>query len=134
MGELFLNTMKDLLALRKVVAAAILVALPTAIALIWRAAAKSQFEPEAAYNMLCAGMVFGFILVILSVVYSTSAIAQEVEQKTIVYLLTHAVPRWRILFVKLVAALIATTATVWIASFCLALATFGPEHIVHSRL
>lgn len=134
MGELIANTVKDLLGVRKVVAAAILVALPAVIALIWRAAARSGFDAETAYNMLSAGLVFGFTLVILSVVYGTGVIAQDVEQKTIVYLLTHAVPRWRILLIKLLAALVATTLTVWIASFFLALVTFGPAHFIHSRL
>ncbi len=134
MGELIKNTVKDLLGLRKMIAAVILIALPAVIALIWRAAAGHSFDAESAYNMLSAGLVFGFTLVILSVVYSTGVIGQEVGQKTIVYLLTHAVPRWRILLVKLTAALIATIVTVWIASLCLALVTFGPTHLVHSQL
>lgn len=126
--------MRDLLGVRKLATAGILILLPAAIALVWRAAEPGHFDPELAYNTLCAELIFGFILVILSVVFGSGVVAQEVEQKTIVYLLTHAVPRWRLLLVKFVAAFLAIVLTVWLASFFLAIATFGLGHLGQSRL
>lgn len=137
MSDLYLlrSALKDMIGLKKVVAAAILIALPAAIALIWRAVAHAgKFAPDIAYNTLSSGLVFGFTLVILSVIFGTGVIAQEVEQKTIVYLLTRPVPRWRIALVKFLAAVIATTVTVWVASVLLALTAYGPGDMIHSRL
>ncbi|HLV80440.1 MAG TPA: ABC transporter permease subunit [Chthonomonadaceae bacterium] len=137
MSDLYLlrNALKDMIGLKKVVPAAVLIALPAVIALIWRAAARAgHFQPDVAYNTLSSGLVFGFTLVILSVVFGTGVIAQEVEQKTIVYLLTRPVPRWRIALIKFLAAVVATTATVWIASVLLAVTAYGPGGLVHSRL
>lgn len=135
MSELFLfrNALKDLLRPKRLVAAAVLAAVPLLIALIWRTAA-TNFQPEAAYNNLATGLIFGFVLVILSVVFCTDIIAQEIEQKTIVYLLTRPVPRWRIVLAKFAAAVLVTTVTVWISSVLLALVTCGPGAMGTSRL
>lgn len=132
--RLFQNALRDLFGVRKIVAVGILVLAPAVIALIWRAGSAGHFEPELAYNTICAELIFGFILVVLAVVFGTSVVAQEVEQKTIVYLLTHAVPRWRILLVKFLAALLAIVVAVWIASLFLAICTFGIGQLAQSRL
>lgn len=132
--RLFQSALRDIFGLRKAVVVGILVILPAAIGLIWRLAQHVGYQPELAYNTLCAELVFGFILVILAVVFGTGVVAQEVEQKTIVYLLTHPVPRWRILLVKFLAAFLAITVAAWIASLLLALVTFGPAHLGQSHL
>lgn len=130
---LFRNALKDLTRPKRLITAAILILLPVLIALLWRTSA-ADFKAEAAYNTLSAGLVFGFILVILSVIFSTDIIAQEIEQKTIVYLLTRPVPRWRIILTKFAAAILMTTLTVWVASFLLAFATYGLHGLDESRL
>jgi ABC-2 type transport system permease protein len=123
---LFRNALKDLLRARKLGAALLLVALPTVLAALWRASAR-DFQPDVAYNTLEAGLVFGFTLVLLSVVFGTGVIAQEIEQKTIVYLLTRPIPRWRLLLIKFLAAVVTTTVTVWVASVLVALVAYGPK-------
>jgi ABC-2 type transport system permease protein len=123
---LFRNALKDLMRAKKLGAALLLAALPTVIAAIWRASAR-DFPPDVAYNTLEAGLVFGFTLVILSVVFGTGVLAQEIEQKTIVYLLTRPIPRWRLLLIKFLAAVITTTVTVWVASVLLAFVIYGPK-------
>lgn len=130
---LFRNALKDLLRPKRLLTAAILVALPILLALLWRTSA-ANFQAEAVYNTLSAGLVFGFLMVILAVVFCTDIIAQEVEQKTIVYLLTRPVPRWRIILAKFAAAILVTTVTVWIAALLLALVTHGPGGLRESRL
>src|SRR5205807_8489593 len=76
----------------------------------------------------------GFILVILAVVFGTGVVSQEVEQKTIVYLLTRPVPRWRILAMRFLAAFVAITVTSWIALLLLGFVALYPGHIADSPL
>ena len=128
------NALKDLVRPKKVAAALVLVAAPALLALAWRAGDRHRFDASVAYNALSAGLVFGFALVILSVVFGTGVISQEIEQKTIVYLLTRPLPRWRILFAKFAAAFLATTVTVWLATIALAVVCFGFDGVGHSRL
>lgn len=125
---LFRTTLRDLLRAKRLMMALLLVALPTGIALIWRfSTPAANFDPSVAYNGISAGLVFGFILVLLAAVFGTGVVSQELEQKTIVYLLTRPVPRWRILLAKFLAALTVILLTVWFAAVALTLATHGPK-------
>ncbi len=131
---LFRNALKDLMRPKKLLSALALVSLPTLLAILWRMTAKADFNPDVMYNTLSAGLVFGFTLVILSVVFGTGVLAQEIEQKTIVYLLTRPVPRWRILLTKFVAAVVATTVTAAITSIIVTCICYGFGGIGQSRL
>jgi ABC-2 type transport system permease protein len=88
-------------------------------------AGAERFDAPEIYNTLAAGLVFGFILTILSVLYGTGALSQEIEGRTIVYLLTRPMPRWRILLAKFVGAWLAITVTVCLSLLLLGLALFG---------
>jgi ABC-2 type transport system permease protein len=81
------------------------------------------------YGMMSEKVILGFVLVILAVVFCTSVVAQEVEDKTIVYLLTRPIPRFRILTVKFLPALFVTLVTVWLALILAAITAFGPSHL-----
>jgi len=132
---LFRNTLRDLVRPGKLTAAGLLVAVAVIIAALVRAnATKGEFDPAASYNGISSVLVFGYMVVILSLVFSTGLIGQEIEQKTIPYLLTRPMPRWRILFAKYLAAVLVTTVTVWLADFLVALALFGPSKIGGSYL
>ncbi len=80
------------------------------------------------YNNLAGTMVFGFVMVILAVLFATGALTQELEQRTIVYLLTRPVSRWRILLARFLAASLMATSAAWIAIIGLALVTVGVHH------
>jgi ABC-2 type transport system permease protein len=123
---LFKVAVQDLLRPKKSVAALVLIALPALIALVWKTRAGAGFDQQIAYGVLVSGLVFGFALVILSVIFGTSVLAQEIEQKTITYLLTRPVPRWRILLSKFVAASIVVTITLWLSTLALAASVYGP--------
>ncbi|MEP6757118.1 MAG: ABC transporter permease subunit, partial [Chthonomonadales bacterium] len=93
---LFKTTLRDLMRAKRLVICVLLVAVPTLLALLFRLKMPAEeFNPETIYNTLAAGIIFGFLLTILSVVFGTGVLAQEIEQKTIVYILTRPVPRWR---------------------------------------
>jgi len=120
------NTLKDLFRFKKLLVVLLISALPLLVAVLWRALTPAdQFVKADVYNRLSELIVFGFVLVMLACVFGTNLVAQEVEQKTIVYLLTRPVPRWRILLMKYAAAVIATIVAAWLASGLLLLVTAG---------
>ena len=132
---LFRTALLDLLRPGKLFAAAVLVGLSTLIGFVikWKAD-PDTYVAASVYGLLTVNFVFGFVLTILAVIFSTGVVAQEVEQKTIVYLLTRPVPRWRILLMKYLAAVVVTTAIGWFALAAAAAATFGPTKIGESAL
>jgi ABC-2 type transport system permease protein len=132
--QLLKQSLRDMLRPKTISLAGLIVALPLLIAVGMRFFQGGQFNPAEAYDTLSLHLVFGFSLVILSVVLGTGVITQEVEQKTIVYLLTRPVPRWRILAVKFLAAFILILVTVWAEALALALGTFGPGKFLQSSL
>jgi ABC-2 type transport system permease protein len=137
MSDLFLlrSTLRNLLRAKQLIAAAVLVLTPCLLALAWRAIAPTRsFQAGETYDRLSEAFIFGFLTVISTCVFATQMISQEVEQKTIVYLLTRPVPRWRILLAKFVATVVVTTAAAWLASLALALAAYGGHGWGASRL
>jgi hypothetical protein len=101
------------------------------------ARARDIFQPYSAdgwYTVFSSVLVFHFVLVIMALVFATAIIAQEMEQKTISYLLTRPVPRWRILLTKHAVVVYATTLVTWISCILLGLVTYGPSEILRSRV
>ena len=131
---IFMNTVRDLIRPRKLGAVALLVALPALLAMLIQTRSHHHGSGPQLYAALSTFLVYNFVLVILSVIFGTGVITQEVEQKTIVYLLTRPVARWRILLMKYGATVTVTTITVWLASLALALTTVGARGLPHVGL
>jgi len=123
---LFRSSIRDLVRFKRLVVAFILISLPSLLALFFRLNTPAKnYRADEVYAYLSTYIVFQFILVILAVVFATGSLSQEIEQKTIVYLLTRPVPRWRILLAKFAASLVAIIVTVCLASVLLAVTTFS---------
>ena len=132
---LFRTALFNLLRPGKLFAAAILIAVPALMGLLIRWKTDPQtYDAAQQYGVMTVFFVFGFVLTILSVIFCSNIVAQEVEQKTIVYLLTRPVPRWRILLMKYLASVLVTTVIGWLAVIASALTTFGPTHLGASSL
>ena len=113
---------------KRLATALLMLLLPGIAAVIWRAVVPGErFDAAEAYNTLAAYFVFGFTLTILSVIYGTGALAAEIEGRTIVYLLTRPIPRWRLLLMKLIGAWVAITVTVALSVVLLGFAVYGPK-------
>jgi len=124
--QLLLNAFRDALRPRRLAITVLLVLLPALVGFTWKSLAEPErFDAAETYNSIAANMIFGFILTILCVVHGTNALLREIEGRTIVYLLTRPLPRWRILLAKYIAAWILVSATVCVSAVCLALAVFG---------
>ncbi|HEY3281872.1 MAG TPA: ABC transporter permease [Armatimonadota bacterium] len=127
-------TLRELLRPRRLAIAAVLVLLPSLLAAVWRHYGEESLTPELAYNALSTMLVFGFTLPILSVLFGTSAVSQEVEQRTIVYILSRPVARARILLARFLGGLIGITLTLCVAALLLAMTTYGFSDLGSSRL
>lgn len=82
--------------------------------------------PDAAseYGQITSILTFR-LLALASAVFSTAVIAQEVEQKTIVYLLTRPVPRWRLLLGRTLASITAVWLVSIVACVAVSVGVFG---------
>jgi len=126
--HIFRNTFKVLLRFKKLLVVLLVAALPVLVGLLWRfAGASGEFVKADVYDRLSDSLIFGFVLVMMACVFGTNLVAAEVEQKTIVYLLTRPVPRWRIILMKYLAAVVATIVAAWIAAGLLLLVTGVPR-------
>lgn len=77
----------------------------------------SRLNPEASLVEQYSNVVKIFVLHLLalvSAVYTTAILSQEVEQKTIVYLLTRPVPRWKLLLFRWLASVCVVTLIGWL--------------------
>jgi ABC-2 type transport system permease protein len=123
-------TLREALRPRRLVIALLLTILPAAIGLLWcLLVAKDSFDPAGVYDSLEVGLVFSFALTILSVTNGTGIVSQEIEQRTIVYLLTRPLPRWRLLFARYLVSVVVVIGVCVLATFLLALTVFGPTHL-----
>ncbi len=132
MIDLFLlkNALRDLMRPRKLLAAVFLILAPGLIILLLKSLnGHKTLDKLANYGTMTEYVVFGFVMVILTVVFCTSVVAEEVENKTIVYMLTRPIPRFRILTVKFLPAIAVTLVTVWLALLVTGVAAYGPGGI-----
>lgn len=134
MSDLYLlrNALIDALRPRRLAITALLVCLPAVVAAVRRATLPSEsFDPTEAYDRLAGNMIFSLILTILSVVHGTGALSRDIEGRTIVYLLTRPIPRWRILLVKYLAAWITISVTACLSALLLGVVLFGSHAGAH---
>lgn len=127
------TALRESLRPRRLLIAVLLTLLAPAIGLLWRVLTPAaDFDPAEVYDSLVVGMVFSFALTILSVVNGTGVVSQEVEGRTIVYLLTRPLPRWRILLSRFVVSLGVVVAVALLSALLLALAVFGPARLAEA--
>ncbi len=124
--SLFRSSLRDAFRPRRLAILLVVAFLPALLGLLWRLLSPAgKFDPESVYDSLVPSLIFSFSLTILSVIYSTNIVSQELEQRTIVYLLTRPLPRWRILVAKFAASLLIVIGTTMLSTVLLALVLFG---------
>lgn len=124
--SLFQSSLRDAFRPRRLAITLVVALLPALLGLLWRLLSPAgKFDGESVYDSLVPSLIFSFSLTILSVIYSTNIVSQELEQRTIVYLLTRPIPRWRILVAKFAASLVIVWGTTMASTVLLALALFG---------
>lgn len=85
-------------------------------------------QPTAEKIYLDTANIFLFrVLGLACAIFSTAVISAEIEQKTIVYLLTRPIPRAGMILVRTLAAILVSALVGFVAASVLALATYGPS-------
>ncbi len=104
---LFTSTLKDYMRPARLLPWLILAVAAMALGMAWK-----NLDPESTkieqYSNVSFILLFR-LLALVSAVFTTAIISQEVEQKTIVYLLTRPVPRWKLLLFRWFASVAAVT-------------------------
>lgn len=76
------------------------------------------------YSMLSSLLVFR-VLPLASAIFSSAVIGQEVEQKTIVYLLTRPIERWKLVSIRLLASAVAVAMVAAVTMLLVSIAVYG---------
>ncbi len=99
---LFTSSLKEFLRFRRLIPWLILGFGGMGLALIWPNL-NPNTTPVDQYSIVTSTLVF-HVLALAAAIFTTAIISQEVEQRTIVYILTRPVPRWKLLFMRYLAA------------------------------
>lgn len=98
------------------------------IALFAIAKTVRQIDPSQSQQgtyVLMSGLVVYKLVALVSAIFAMGVVATEIEQKTIVYLLTRPIARFRILFWRTLGAMVAVIVVSIIALLGVSLATYG---------
>lgn len=130
---LILNALRDAVRPKRLLIALLLILLPPILGGVWRMVAPMEvFDPGDVYDSITMFLVFSFTMPILAVVYGTGVVSQELEGRTIIYLLIRPYPRWRILLSKFLVCLLVIFTITALSIVALALVLFGPTHFAEA--
>jgi ABC-2 type transport system permease protein len=112
-GFLFGLTLRQLVFRKSTLLLLALAALPVLIGVIFEVGNDGTTDPEEfAVEVLCVWLVTTVVLPLTAVLFGTSVLGDELEDGTIIYLLTKPVDRWLLLLPKVLASWLLTTALV----------------------
>ncbi len=106
MGPVFWLSMRQLTGRWRLALILLLAALPVALAAIMYFAASDEDSfSEGFIDILLDGLMVAGILPIVTMALSTAAFGNEVEDRTLSYLMLNPIPRWHIAIPKLLASI-----------------------------
>ncbi len=121
---LFRLSLRDIAQPRRLVFCLMLGLLPALLSLLWRLGIKRGFSPDLSYGTLSSSLLM-FAFVLLSAIFATSVVSQEIEGRTIGYLLTRPLPRYRIILAKWLGAVLGILILGLIGILALGASCFG---------
>ncbi len=122
-GAIFSQAIREYFRPRRFLPWVFLAVICMVIAMQWK---SLQVDADSAESYTKVSSIFVFhILALASAIFTTAIISQEVEQKTIVYLLTRPVPRWKLLLIRYVASVIVVST---VGILCTVLSSVGAYH------
>lgn len=125
LGYLYSSALKDFLRPKRIVVWVLVAFFLGAAAKGWSMMLPAGTLAER-YGQLSSVLVYR-VMALAAAIFSTAVVSQEVEQKTIVYLLTRPVPRWQILLMRTLAAATVVFVLSSFAALCVSAAVFGPR-------
>jgi ABC-2 type transport system permease protein len=112
-GFIFWLTLRQLVFRKSSLVLLLLAAIPIGIAIIFDVGNNGETDPEEfTVKVLCVWLAVTTVLPLTAVLFGTSVLGDELEDGTIIYLLTKPIDRWLILLPKVLAAWLLTTALV----------------------
>jgi ABC-2 type transport system permease protein len=120
----FRAALADFLRFRRIVLWTVVALSLIAIAKVFLFVAEGPSHRDL-YTLMTNIITFRLVA-LCAAIFSTAVIAQEVEQKTIVYLLTRPIPRWQLLLMRTLAANVVVTLISWVAAVSVSVGVFGP--------
>ncbi len=91
---------------------------------VWVRLVPGMSQPEA-FGQIVPVLVFR-VTALASAVFATMVLSQEVEQKTVTYLLTRPIARWQLLLARMLAALVVVVSIGVLAEVAAAVTVVGP--------
>lgn len=123
LGYVFLSTLKDFLRPGRVAVWGVLALGIGLMGFLWVRLGAPGSGAET-YGQLASVIVYRF-MALVAAIFSTMVVSQEVDQKTIVYLLTRTVPRSTMLLGRTLACIAAVTLVSWGAALFGGLGVMG---------
>jgi ABC-2 type transport system permease protein len=129
---LFSSALRDNLRAKRLIPWIALAFLTAGIAYAWHRLAPDS-NPSERYGNVSSIIVFR-MLALAAAIFTTGIVSQEVEQRTIVYLLTRPVPRWKLLIMRYLAAVVVVAIVTLLAALATSLGVFGAAGISNELL
>jgi ABC-2 type transport system permease protein len=120
---IFTNALRDFLRMRRLVAWFVVALALMVLSLLFLGVFNAP-NKATAYSMISTLLLFR-VLPLASAIFSAAVIGQEIEQKTIVYLVTRPVERWRLILMRTLASAVAVSLVTTVAMVFLSIAVFG---------
>jgi ABC-2 type transport system permease protein len=120
---IFSQALREYLRFRRVVPWFMLAGICLLLAVVWKQLDRTA-QPIDQYASVSSMLVFR-LLALASAIFTTAILSQEVEQRTIVYLLTRPVSRWRLLLTRYVASVIVVTFVGAVAAIVTSIGAYG---------
>jgi len=126
----FTSTLRDMLRPGRVAVWILLAMMLGGVSLLWKEMSRNPLGAEQ-YGMLVRLIVYRLVA-LSAAMFTVSVISQEIEQKTIVYLVTRTVPRSVLVLSRGLAAVAAVTLMSWISLVVVGLVIIGPSLFTQS--
>ncbi len=127
-GFIFGLTLRQLVFRKSTLLLLLLAVIPALIAVVFEVGNNGETLPEEfAVEVLSVWLITTTVLPLTSVLFGTSVLGDELEDGTVIYLLTKPVQRWLILLPKVAAAWLLTTALVVASLFISVMIVLGGD-------
>lgn len=129
---IFTSSLKEFTRARRLWPWLALCVLAALLAFVWQKLSPDA-SPADRYASVSSMIVFRMIALV-SAIFATAIVSQEVEQKTIVYLLTRPVPRWKLVVFRFLAGALVVSVIGAIGALCVSLGAFNTGFLSNSLL
>ena len=107
-GFIFALTLRQLVFRRSTLLLLLLATMPVLVGIVFKIGESNEDPEKFTVRVLCVWLAVTTVLPLTALLFGTSVIGDELEDGTVIYLLTKPVERWRILLPKVCAAWLMT--------------------------